>query len=275
MTRVPDPSVETASRRSGSTSTPARSTNSAPGWIRSSPSALKSPSFVRQRFCWSFRMVLSFSLSAEVITETKRAPLRGARESLVFRDRLSGRGLPGFLGKTSERLGVADGDVREHLAVELDAGLLEAVHELAVAHALLAGGGVDAHDPELAKVPLLVAAVAVGVSVRLEEGLLGPLVARVRLPAEALGPLERRAALLARVYRTLDPAHLCNSSVTRLWSASETTTGRPRCRLRLALFFPRLWLVKECRARSFPLAVFLKRFFAPEWVFIFGMRTVY
>src|SRR5687767_2289110 len=179
---------------------PDRRMNSAPGWTRSSPSAANSPSFARQRFCWSFRMVLSLSLSAEVIMEIKRAPLRGARESSKVRVRLSGRGLPGFLGKTSERLGVADGDVREHLAVELDAGLLEAVHELAVAHALLAGGGVDADDPQPPEVTLLVAAVAVRVRIRLEQGLLGPLVAGVRLPAEALGPLEGGAALLARVY---------------------------------------------------------------------------
>src|SRR5688572_29752425 len=136
MTRVPDPSVLTASRRSGSTSWPARRMKTGSGPTRSSPSALNSPSFARQRFCWSFRMVLSFSLSAEVITK-KAPPKRRPGECLVFRDRLSGRGLPGFLGKTSERLGVADGDVREHLAVELDAGLLEAVHELAVAQALL------------------------------------------------------------------------------------------------------------------------------------------
>ena len=76
---------------------------------------------------------------------------------------------------------------------------LQAVHELAVAHALLAGGGVDAHDPEAAEVALPVAAVAVRVGVRLEQSLLGALVAGVRLAAEALGPLERGAALLARV----------------------------------------------------------------------------
>src|SRR5687767_11524487 len=212
MTRVPDPSVLTASRRPGSTSSPARRMKTGSGPTRSSPSALNNPSFARQRFCWSFRMVLSFSLSAEVITETKRAPMEGARESLVSAFArpastrcvrafgLYGRGLPGFLGKPSERLGVADGDVREHLAVELDAGLLEAVHELAVAHALLAGGGVDADDPQAPEVALLVAAVAVRVGVRLEQGLLGPLVAGVRLPPEALGALEGGAALLARVY---------------------------------------------------------------------------
>jgi hypothetical protein len=33
--------------------------------------------------------------------------------------------------------------------------------------------------------------------------------------------------------------------------------------------------VKECRASSLPLADLRKRFLAPEWVFIFGMRTVY
>jgi hypothetical protein len=32
-----------------------------------------------------------------------------------------------------------------------------------------------------------------------------------------------------------------------------------------------MWLVKECRPRTLPLAVNLKRFFAPEWVFIFGI----
>src|SRR3954462_8081489 len=191
MTRVPDPSVETASSSSGSTSSPARRMNSGPGPCRSSPSAANSPSFVRQLFCWSFRIVLSLSLSAEVITETKRAPLKDARESSGSAFALSGRGLPGCLGKTSERLGVADGDVREHLAVELDAGDLQAVHELAVRHALLAGGRGDADDPQAAEVALLVAPVAIRVGVGLEQRLLGALVARMRLAAEPLGPLER------------------------------------------------------------------------------------
>src|SRR4051794_33357385 len=70
------------------------------------------------------------------------------------------RRLTGGVGESGEGLGVADGDVREDLAVELDAGELEAVHELAVAHAVLARGGVDARDPEAAEVALAVAAVA-------------------------------------------------------------------------------------------------------------------
>src|SRR4051812_49783565 len=70
------------------------------------------------------------------------------------------RRLAGALGESAEGLGVAHGDVGQHLAVELDAGQLEAVHERAVAHAVLARGGVDAGDPEAAEVALAVAAVA-------------------------------------------------------------------------------------------------------------------
>src|SRR4051794_41977565 len=68
------------------------------------------------------------------------------------------RRLTGGVGESREGLGVADGDVREDLAVELDAGELEAVHELSVAHAVLPRGGVDARDPQAAEVALAVAA---------------------------------------------------------------------------------------------------------------------
>ena len=45
----------------------------------------------------------------------------------------------------------------------------------------------------------------------------------------------------------------------------------PSRRFRLGLFFSRMWLVMAWRALTLPLPVILKRFFAPEWVFIFGM----
>src|SRR4051794_37735063 len=109
------------------------------------------------------------------------------------------RRLPGAFRKTSEGLGVADGDVGEHLAVELDLGELQTVHELAVGEALLARRGVDALDPQAAELALAVLAVAVGVRARLEELLLRALVARVLLAPVPLGPLEHRPALLARV----------------------------------------------------------------------------
>src|SRR5436190_21018849 len=106
---------------------------------------------------------------------------------------------PGALGKASERVGVADGDVREDLAVYLDLGEAKAVHELAVRQSLAPRRGVDAGDPEAAEVALLVAAVAVGVAVGLEQRLLRALVRGVLLAAVALGALQRVAALLASV----------------------------------------------------------------------------
>src|SRR3954453_9199888 len=151
--------------------------------------------------------------------------------------RLGSRRLPGGLSKSAERLSVADGDVGQHLAVELDLGQAQAVHELAVAHALLAGGGVDALDPQAAEVALAVLAVAVGVRAGLEQLLLRPLVARVLLAAIALGALERRPALLARVYRTLDAAHLPSSSLARFASCGLSSFGSVGPPLPLGSFF--------------------------------------
>src|ERR687896_1575010 len=164
----------------------------------------------------------------------------------------SGRGrLAGALGESAEGLGIAHGDVREHLAVELDPGQLEAVHEGAVAHAVLARGGVDARDPEAAEVALAVAAVAVRVGVRLHDGFLGAAVGAVRLPAIALRALERRAALLAGVDGALDAGHRPlppSSLVTVLRSALATATSTPSARLYFGDFFSRMWLENACRA---------------------------
>ena len=63
--------------------------------------------------------------------------------------------------------------------------------------------------------------------------------------------------------------------MTRFWSAFAISAGRPSLRLRLGDFFSRMWLAFARRPRSLPVAVVLKRFLAPEWVFIFGMAAVY
>src|SRR5205085_10163779 len=152
--------------------------------------------------------------------------------------------LAGGLRKSGERLGIAHGDVREDLAVQLDTGQLEAVHERAVAETVQAGGSVDAGDPQAAEVPLAVAPIAVRVRVRLHQRFLGALVIRVRLAAEALGALERRAALLLGVDGALDPGHFFfapRSTFTRGASCSEMSIGLPKPRLRFGLFFSLLW----------------------------------
>ena len=50
--------------------------------------------------------------------------------------------------------------------------------------------------------------------------------------------------------------------------------GRRSRRLRFGDFFSRMWVVNALRPRNLPVAVALKRFFAPEWVFIFGIAAV-
>ena len=62
---------------------------------------------------------------------------------------------------------IRDRELGEHLAVDLVAGLLQAVHQPAVGDLVLARGGVDADDPEAAEIALPGLAVAVGVDERL------------------------------------------------------------------------------------------------------------
>ena len=54
---------------------------------------------------------------------------------------------------------VVHGDVRQHLAVDLDAGLADAVGELAVRQAALTGGCVDTRDPQRTELTLASAVV--------------------------------------------------------------------------------------------------------------------
>jgi hypothetical protein len=58
-----------------------------------------------------------------------------------------------------------------------------------------------------------------------------------------------------------------------LRSCLEISRSRPKLRLRLGDFFSRMWLELAWRALSLPVPVFLKRFFAPECDFIFGIRV--
>src|SRR5919198_2836917 len=87
--------------------------------------------------------------------------------------------LPGSLGKSAKRLRIVDRDIGEHLAVDLHAGLVQAVDQLRVAHALATRGRVDADDPQAPEVALSAAPVAIGVATRANHLLVGESVARV------------------------------------------------------------------------------------------------
>ena len=114
----------------------------------------------------------------------------------------------GLLDEGGEGRRVGHRHVGEDLAVELDLGELQAVHEGVVGEAVLAGAGVDAHDPQLAELALAHAAVAIGVLEAALDLFFGAAVARVLGAAVALGLLEDLAALLARVDASLDSRHV-------------------------------------------------------------------
>ena len=118
-----------------------------------------------------------------------------------------GNCLTGNLDQLSKRLRIVDSHVGEHLAVELDAGPLQTVHEHGVGHAVLAGASVDAGDPELADLALLVAAIAVLVLERMIDLLLGLGVGAGLGTIVALRAAEDGAALLAGVDGTLNTSH--------------------------------------------------------------------
>jgi hypothetical protein len=80
---------------------------------------------------------------------------------------------PGDLDQHRERRGVGHRELGERLAVDLDAGGLEALDEAVVGHAVEPAGGVDPLDPQLPEVALALLAVAVGVGHRVEHLLLG------------------------------------------------------------------------------------------------------
>src|SRR5467141_541342 len=102
---------------------------------------------------------------------------------------------------------VANGEVREHLAVDVDVGALQAGHERAVAHAELAHRGVDAGDPQRAELALLLPAVAIGILARLHQRLLRDPVNVLAAAAEALGLLEDFLVARARRYSALYSGH--------------------------------------------------------------------
>src|SRR3954465_11241403 len=149
----------------------------------------------------------------------KAAASRTARGTCSGCLELGGGSLPGEFHKSAKAIGVVDGDGGEHLAVHVDLGLLQAVDQLRVAHALLPGGGVDPGDPEPPEVPLAGAPVAVRVGVRAHALLVREPIARMLASEIALGAIE--SLLLA----PLAGVWLCARSL--VWSVVDPLGGGP------------------------------------------------
>jgi len=90
------------------------------------------------------------------------------------------------------------------------------MHELAVGKAVRARPRPDALDPQLAELPLAVAAVAVAVSLRASNGLLGALVEFAFGEEETFGALQLFFPTRAALGSAFDSGHLSISCGPRL-----------------------------------------------------------
>ena len=93
--------------------------------------------------------------------------------------------------------GIADGQFGEHLAVQLDAGGDECGDEAVVVDAAGLEGGVEAGDPEGAKVAFVLAAVAIGIYAGFGDEFLGDAVDGTWSAAESGGTAKDAFAFAA------------------------------------------------------------------------------
>src|SRR5258706_5645030 len=102
-------------------------------------------------------------------------PASGSCSGIAFDMGSGGRRERGFslVYQRAERGWIVHGHVGQHFAIQIDAGLLQPVHETAVGDLGLLAGGADTHDPQRAEVALLEPAAFVAVAQRLLHRFLG------------------------------------------------------------------------------------------------------
>src|SRR5947199_10395669 len=115
----------------------------------------------------------------------------------------------GLFGDRLERRRLGDGEIRQHLAVDCDARLRQAVDEDAVGHAERAHGRVQALDPERAEGALLALAVAEGILPGLLDRSLGGADGVLAAAAETLGGLVDFLVPGVRGHTAFDARHDC------------------------------------------------------------------
>src|SRR5580692_7059240 len=132
------------------------------------------------------------------VRSDKTRPFRGSG------DTESGLGL---LGDRAKRRHVVHGEVGEHLAVDLDSGLVQAVDDAAVGKAIGPCCRIDARDPQRAEFALVRPPVAVGVLARLDDSLLGRTVDLAPGVVVALRLGKNLLVTTSRRHATLDSCH--------------------------------------------------------------------
>lgn len=97
----------------------------------------------------------------------------------------------GFVDNSFERLRVTHGQFSQNLAVQLDAGSLQAVDKAAVRHFVDAAGGVDSGDPESSEFTAALAAIDIRMIEGVQNGLFGDLLYIIVSTPETLGSAEK------------------------------------------------------------------------------------
>src|SRR5690606_31193629 len=132
-----------------------------------------------------------------------------------------------FFGRSGERrepLLVVDGDVGKNLAIDLDLGAPETVHEPAVGQPVCARGRVDPRDPQRAELALALTAVAIRVLAGLDDRLLRDPVNPAPRPVVTLRLVEHLAVAGLRDDASFDSGHPAPPSCT---AASCARPARP------------------------------------------------
>jgi hypothetical protein len=103
---------------------------------------------------------------------------------------------------------IENGQIGQHLAVDFDVGLLQAIHEGAVLHAFQTGSGIDTGDPQGTELTLALTTVTVLVLTGLHHRLFGDAIYVLATTAVTLGLDENLLVTRARRYTTFDSRHL-------------------------------------------------------------------
>src|SRR5262249_42136611 len=97
------------------------------------------------------------------------------------------------------------------LAVDLDAGFVQAADQLGIRQAVIAHGGVDADDPQAAELTLPLLAAIEHVLPRVADGFERNLPVVIAIAAEPLGVLENAVAAAPRFESTFCARHVSTS----------------------------------------------------------------
>ena len=116
-------------------------------------------------------------------------------------------GLLGDLGQLGKSSGVVDSQLSQHLAVDLDTGNLQTVHEGGIVHAVHLAGSRDTGDPQGTEVTLLQLAADISVGQGLHDSLVGNTEVLGLGTPVALGHLQNFISSLARHHRALNSSH--------------------------------------------------------------------